>query len=89
MSIATAYKLMPLIILIYTAVTLIANWQVRSKWMIVYPYYALFQALVMPIVGALFYIQLCLKLRRTGRYRIGVRRRRMSYSWIRAAFVRS
>jgi hypothetical protein len=45
--------------------------------MIVYPYYALFQALVLPPVGAAYYLWLWCR-RRTlqppGRYRIGFRR---------------
>jgi hypothetical protein len=45
--------------------------------MVLYPYYALFQALVLPPLGALYYLWLWCKrgtLKPPGRYRIGLRR---------------
>jgi hypothetical protein len=40
--------ILPFILLLYTGVCFFSNWTVRSRWMVMYPYYALFQALVMP-----------------------------------------
>jgi hypothetical protein len=48
--------------------------------MVVYPYYALFQALVMPPLGAGYYLWLWYRrgtLKPPGRYRIGFRRERL------------
>jgi hypothetical protein len=45
--------------------------------MVIYPYYALFQALVMPPLGAFYYFWLWYKrgtAKPPGRYRIGFRR---------------
>ena len=67
----------PLLICAYTLVTLAANWQVRNRWMLGFPYYALFQVLVMPPVGALYYLLLCIRRRRLGRYLIGYRTQRV------------
>jgi cellulose synthase/poly-beta-1,6-N-acetylglucosamine synthase-like glycosyltransferase len=69
------YEYIPLLVCAYTVVTVVANWQVRNRWMLAFPYYALFQVVVMPPVGAYFYVRLCLQRGRVGRYRIGARRR--------------
>jgi cellulose synthase/poly-beta-1,6-N-acetylglucosamine synthase-like glycosyltransferase len=69
--------ILPFVILVYTGVSFFSNWSVRSRWMIIYPYYALFQALVLPPVGAAYYLWLWFKrgtLQPPGRYRIGFRR---------------
>jgi cellulose synthase/poly-beta-1,6-N-acetylglucosamine synthase-like glycosyltransferase len=69
--------ILPFVILLYTAVSFLSNWSVRSRWMIIYPYYALFQALVLPPVGAAYYLWLWFRRRTVqppGRYRIGFRR---------------
>jgi cellulose synthase/poly-beta-1,6-N-acetylglucosamine synthase-like glycosyltransferase len=68
---------LPFVILLYTGVCLSSNWQVRSRWMVIYPYYALFQALVMPALGACYYVWLWYRrgsIKPPGRYRIGLRR---------------
>jgi hypothetical protein len=64
----------PFIILMYTAISVAANWEVRSRWMILFPYYAIFQSLVVPVFGAAYYLKLWRqtgKLKPPGRYRIG------------------
>ena len=69
--------ILPFVVLLYTGVCLFSNWSVRSRWMVLYPYYALFQALVLPPLGALYYFWLWCKrgtLKPPGRYRIGLRR---------------
>ena len=55
--VATA-ALLPAIILLYTGITLAANWEVRSRWMVLYPYCALVQALVLPAFGVARYVSL-------------------------------
>jgi cellulose synthase/poly-beta-1,6-N-acetylglucosamine synthase-like glycosyltransferase len=65
---------LPTIILLYTLVTLVSNWQVRSRWMIAYPYYALFQAMIMPLIGAIHYVRMWRAAGYLGRYNIGLRR---------------
>jgi cellulose synthase/poly-beta-1,6-N-acetylglucosamine synthase-like glycosyltransferase len=74
------FAILPFVILLYTGVCLLSNWSVRSRWMIVYPYYALLQALVLPPLGALYYLHLWRKrgtLAPPGRYRIGFGRDRL------------
>jgi cellulose synthase/poly-beta-1,6-N-acetylglucosamine synthase-like glycosyltransferase len=69
--------ILPFVVLLYTGVCLFSNWSVRSRWMVLYPYYALFQALVLPPLGALYYLWLWCKrgtLKPPGRYHIGLRR---------------
>ena len=72
--------ILPFVVLLYTGVSFLSNWSVRSRWMIVYPYYALFQALVLPPFGAAHYLWLWFRrgtLQPPGRYRIGFRRVRL------------
>jgi len=66
---------MPLILLTYAFVTFVSNLQVRSWWMIVFPLYALTQTLVMPLLGACYYVVLLRRRGTLGRYRFGYRRR--------------
>jgi cellulose synthase/poly-beta-1,6-N-acetylglucosamine synthase-like glycosyltransferase len=75
--------ILPFVVLLYTGVCLFSNWSVRSRWMVVFPYYALFQALVLPLLGALYYLWLWCKrrtLKPPGRYRIGLRREALDLS---------
>jgi cellulose synthase/poly-beta-1,6-N-acetylglucosamine synthase-like glycosyltransferase len=67
---------LPLVILAYIVVTAISNLQVLSPWMLVFPVYALLQILVMPLVGAIYYIVLARRRKTLGRYRFGHRRPR-------------
>jgi cellulose synthase/poly-beta-1,6-N-acetylglucosamine synthase-like glycosyltransferase len=69
--------ILPFVLLLYTGVCFFSNWSVRSRWMVLYPYYALFQALVLPVLGALYYLWLWFRrgtLAPPGRYRIGLKR---------------
>jgi cellulose synthase/poly-beta-1,6-N-acetylglucosamine synthase-like glycosyltransferase len=59
---------------IYALVTLLGNWQVRSWRMLVFPPYALVQAILMPTVGSMYYCFLVRRLGYVGRYRFGYRR---------------
>jgi cellulose synthase/poly-beta-1,6-N-acetylglucosamine synthase-like glycosyltransferase len=70
-------NILPFVLLLYTGVCFSANWSVRSRWMLIYPYYALLQTLVMPPLSAVYYFWLWYKrgtLKPPGRYRIGFRR---------------
>lgn len=55
--------LLPLIIALYALVTCAANWKVRSKWMVIYPLYALFQVMISIWQGIWRYL---VTVRRTG-----------------------
>jgi len=65
---------LPLVLAIYVFVTFISNIQVRSRWMLVFPVYALLQSLLMPMLGALYYVVLAKRAGCLGRYRFGYRR---------------
>ncbi|MGI9112957.1 MAG: glycosyltransferase [Gaiellaceae bacterium] len=69
-------RTMPLIIIAYIFVTAVSNLQVLSPWMLVFPIYSLLQVLVMPPIGAVYYVILARRRRKLGRYRFGYRRRR-------------
>lgn len=63
--------LMPLILALYAITTYLANWKVRSRWMLIFPLYALFQVLVIIWLGIYRYL---VTVRRTGNWgRIRVR----------------
>jgi hypothetical protein len=72
---AAVLSSLPLVYCAYLFVTVTSNLQVASPWMIVFPFYALAQVLVMPPFGALKYLELARRRRRAGRYRFGYRRR--------------
>jgi hypothetical protein len=64
----------PLLLAVYALVTFVSNIQVRSRWMLVFPIYALFQSLVMPPLGACMYLVIARRRGRLGRYRFRYRR---------------
>ena len=59
------------------ATTLFSNWQVRTPLMIVFPLYAIVQSTLIFSVGALWYLRLVVGSGSFGRYRFGLRRRRL------------
>jgi len=65
---------LPLLLVTYVIVTFVSNFQVRSRWMLVFPIYALAQSLVMPVVGAVHYFVLAREQKRLGRYQFRYRR---------------
>jgi cellulose synthase/poly-beta-1,6-N-acetylglucosamine synthase-like glycosyltransferase len=65
---------LPVILLLYTGISVVANWQVRSKWMILYPYYSLAHSTLLPLFGLAYYFRIAWKRRTIGRYRFGPRR---------------
>jgi cellulose synthase/poly-beta-1,6-N-acetylglucosamine synthase-like glycosyltransferase len=69
-------SLLPVLIVGYTAICMFTNWPVRSRWMILFPYYSLLQVLLMPVPGALWCLRYMLANRTSGRYKFGVRRGR-------------
>jgi hypothetical protein len=66
---------LPYVYCAYLFVTVTSNLQVVSPWMVVFPFYALAQVLVMPLFGALTYFGLARRRRHVGRYGFGYRRR--------------
>jgi cellulose synthase/poly-beta-1,6-N-acetylglucosamine synthase-like glycosyltransferase len=71
---ATVVSSLPVVYAAYLFVTATSNLQVLSPWMIVFPFYALAQVLVMPLLGVVKYVELARRRRRLGRYRFGYRR---------------
>lgn len=65
---------------VYAAFGLVANLQVASWRMLVFPPYALLQALLMPMVGLVYFVVLARRMGGLGRYRYGYRRRRLAPS---------
>ena len=63
-----------LLFLFYVIVTAVANWQVRSWWMVLFPPYALVQALGMPTLGLYYWVRGAWRQRHSGRYRFRYRR---------------
>jgi cellulose synthase/poly-beta-1,6-N-acetylglucosamine synthase-like glycosyltransferase len=66
---------LPLVYIAYLFATVTSNLQVVSPWMIVFPFYALAQVIVMPPFGVLKYFEVARAQRRLGRYGFGYRRR--------------
>lgn len=69
----TAAEVLPLVILLYTAIMVGSNWRIRNRWMILYPYYALVQSLVLPALGVVRYLQMARRHGNLGRYRVPFR----------------
>jgi Glycosyl transferase family group 2 len=65
---------LPIVLLVYAFVTFISNVQVRSRWMLVFPLYALAQSFIMPLIGAMYYVVLARRAGALGRYHFGYRR---------------
>jgi hypothetical protein len=61
----TRPHLIPVILLVYVIATYAANWKVRSKWMLVFPLYALFQIMVIMWLGIYRYAT---TVRQTGNF---------------------
>jgi hypothetical protein len=70
-------RALPLIFAAYVMVTVVSNLQVLSPWMLVFPLYSMMQVLVMPVLGAIYYVVLACRRGRLGRYRFGYLRRRL------------
>jgi hypothetical protein len=68
--------ILPMLIVGYTGICVLTNWPVRSRWMILFPYYSLLQVLLMPIPGALWCLRYMGVHRTSGRYKFGGRRGR-------------
>jgi cellulose synthase/poly-beta-1,6-N-acetylglucosamine synthase-like glycosyltransferase len=71
-------RYLPFLLGVYVLVTLVGNWQVRSRWMVLFPVYALAQAMLMPSVGSVYYAIVAWRKRDVGRYRFGLLRRRLA-----------
>jgi cellulose synthase/poly-beta-1,6-N-acetylglucosamine synthase-like glycosyltransferase len=65
---------MPMVIASYILVTAVSNLQVLSPWMLVFPFYSLAQVLIMPPIGAIYYVMLATRRRSLGRYAFAYRR---------------
>lgn len=54
------YAILPLF-LFYVIVSLVSNWEIKNKYMFVFPLYALFQVIIMPICGIGRYVKTVFK----------------------------
>jgi hypothetical protein len=70
-----AYYL-PTLMVAYTIACVATNWPVRSKWMILFPYYSIAQVLVMPLAGSVWFLQYAIRKRKNPRFRFGFSRGR-------------
>jgi cellulose synthase/poly-beta-1,6-N-acetylglucosamine synthase-like glycosyltransferase len=69
-----ALKLIAGSLAICALLILVANFQVRSWRMLIFPVYAMGQALLMPLVGSIYYPFLARQQQSLGRYRFGYRK---------------
>lgn len=67
---------LPTLMVAYTLACVITNWPVRSRWMILFPYYSLLQAMVMPLAGSMWFVQYAVRHRKNPRFRFGFSRGR-------------
>jgi hypothetical protein len=81
------FRYLPIVIVAYTAICYLSNWQVRSRWMVLFPYYSLAQVVLMPVTGALWCLKYMVVHRTAGRYKFGFRRGRYSASALEEAPV--
>jgi len=58
--------ILPLVLLLYIPITF-ANWQVRDRYMFLYPLYGCFQCLILPPLGILRYLYLLFRYKMVGR----------------------
>jgi hypothetical protein len=67
-------RYLPVLLIVYTGICFLSNWQVRSRWMILYPYYSLAQVVVMPFAGMVWCVSYMARNRASGRFKFGFRR---------------
>jgi hypothetical protein len=70
---------LPIMIFLYVVITSIANYQVWTRWFLIFPLYSFVQVVLMPGIGALEFARAAVRDRSSGRYLIRWRRE----SWIR------
>ena len=63
------WTILPAILLFYIPITF-ANWQVRNRYMLLYPLYSAFQCLVMPFLGVFKYLHTLAKYKTIGRIKV-------------------
>ena len=73
-SVGAFLKLLGISMVVCAAITVVANIQVRSWRMLIFPLYAFAQAMLMPIVGSIYYWVFAHRQGFLGRYRFGYRR---------------
>jgi hypothetical protein len=62
---------------LYTVITFVSSWRVRSRYMFLIPYYSLIQSIICPPIGAIFYLKYAYEQKRLGRYKFDYSRRYM------------
>lgn len=67
---------LPTLMIAYTVACIVTNWPVRSRWMILFPYYSLLQVMLMPWAGSIWFIQYAIRHRKNPRFRFSFGRGR-------------
>lgn len=71
--------LIPIILTLYVLITYFANWKVRSKWMLLFPFYALFQVLFLVWCGIYRYIRTVIRSKNVGKIRMTYNPKNVSF----------
>jgi hypothetical protein len=74
LNILNRWEIFPVIIMAYVLIMLLVNWEVRSRWMVIFPIYALMQVIVFPVVGVAWFVWTRLQTGRPARFLVGWRR---------------
>ncbi len=72
------WYILGVLFVLYWPLNLAVGWQVRSRWLLVYPLYAFFQSLALPPFGLVRYVRHALKTKNAGRLKHMPRRKKTS-----------
>jgi len=61
------WYILGLLFLLYLPLNLAVGWRFRSRWLLVYPLYAVFQSLVLPLFGLAKYVRYAWRTKNAGR----------------------
>jgi hypothetical protein len=75
-ALVVAPQVLPVLALEYMLLTLLVNWPARSRYLVLLPYFAFVQVLVLPFFGIARWFSLARATGRTGRLTIGHRPQR-------------
>ncbi len=60
------WYLLPPLVIFYLVMTVVTNWELRSKYMLLFPFYSLFQVIVFPFLGVYRYVKTVIKTKNVG-----------------------
>lgn len=58
--------ILPFLFVFYMLITFVTNWEIKNKYMFVFPIYSLVQVLVFPILGVCRYVETAVKTKNLG-----------------------